>query len=164
MPMLAVAGVLPLGAGWAYEFKWDGIRTIAAIGDDRVRLFARSGAEITAGYPELAGLGRLARQAVLDGEIVAGGPSGSTATYMIFDLLRLEGVDWTRRPYAQRHAALTWLASGAQSWRVPPCFADGGATLAIALAHQLTGVVAKRLDGTYHPGQRTSTWIKVVGR
>ncbi|HZE00139.1 MAG TPA: DNA ligase, partial [Micromonosporaceae bacterium] len=46
--MLATPGTLPLGHGWGYEFKWDGVRAIAALDGGRLRLFARSGAEITA--------------------------------------------------------------------------------------------------------------------
>ena len=55
-PMLASGGDLPLGPDWAYEFKWDGIRAIAVVAGRSVRLYARSGAEITKAYPELAGL------------------------------------------------------------------------------------------------------------
>ena len=54
--MLAVAGEVPLGPGWAYEFKWDGVRAIAEVRDGILRLFARTRAEITKAYPELAGL------------------------------------------------------------------------------------------------------------
>ena len=68
--MLATTGGLPAGSGWGYEFKWDGVRAIAHIADGVVRLYARSGAEITVAYPELSGLGRAVRGAVLDGEIV----------------------------------------------------------------------------------------------
>src|SRR5262245_50689180 len=75
-PMLAIAGPLPTGPGWAYEFKWDGVRAIAAASAGRLRVYARSGAEITRGYPELAPLAELlagaglAGRAVFDGEIV----------------------------------------------------------------------------------------------
>jgi bifunctional non-homologous end joining protein LigD len=52
-PMLATAGQLPVGPGWAFELKWDGVRAIAVTGESGTRLFSRSGAEITQGYPEL---------------------------------------------------------------------------------------------------------------
>lgn len=35
-PMLATAGALPSGAGWAYEFKWDGVRAVSYLEHDRV--------------------------------------------------------------------------------------------------------------------------------
>jgi len=46
-PMLATPGPLPEGPGWAYEFKWDGIRAVAVVEGGRTRLYARSGAEVT---------------------------------------------------------------------------------------------------------------------
>jgi bifunctional non-homologous end joining protein LigD len=67
-PMLATPGELPVGAGWGYEFKWDGVRAIASVTDGALRLYARSGTEITAAYPELAGLGPVTQGAVVDGE------------------------------------------------------------------------------------------------
>src|SRR5262245_38311867 len=130
-PMLATAGELPRGDGWAYEFKWDGVRAVSLIEGGRLRMFARSGAEITTAYPELASLGSTVPSAVLDGEIVvlddAGRPSFAAlaerihvreraraaklaasrpATYMIFDVLSLYGADLCRQPYAERRALL----------------------------------------------------------
>src|SRR5688572_29472988 len=74
--MLATAGDLPVGPEWAYEFKWDGVRALAVIAGDKIKLYARSGAEITRAYPELHGLGAALAEngiteAVLDGEIVS---------------------------------------------------------------------------------------------
>src|SRR5687768_12950266 len=69
-PMLASPGELPSGPGWAFEFKWDGVRAIAVVTGGKTRLFARSGAEITAAYPELAGVGAGLDDTVLDGEVV----------------------------------------------------------------------------------------------
>src|SRR2546423_14829956 len=80
--MLATPGPLPGGQGWAYEFKWDGVRAIATIRSATLRLHARSGAEITLAYPELTPLRKALGDAVLDGEIVsldaAGKPSFTT--------------------------------------------------------------------------------------
>jgi bifunctional non-homologous end joining protein LigD len=185
-PMLAVAGPLPAGDGWSYELKWDGVRAVAVIRDGKVRLHARSGAEITVAYPELARLVEVAPEAVLDGEVVvldrAGHPSfqalaermhvrdrdraaqlaaASPVTYMIFDLLALGGEDLTGQPYRRRRAALEQLAPAGRHWLVPPRFTDGPATLAAAEEHALEGVVAKRLGSVYRPGQRSPDWVKV---
>lgn len=184
--MLAVTGPLPSGAGWAYELKWDGVRALAVITGGKPRLFARSGAEITVAYPELTGLSDVATDAVLDGEIVvldrAGRPSfaalaermhvrdraraaqlaaSTPVTYMIFDLLSLEGEDLTGLPYRRRRQALEQLAPAGAHWLVPPSFTDGEATFAAATEHALEGVVAKRLDSRYRPGARSTDWIKV---
>jgi Transferase family len=64
--MLATTGPLPSGPGWSYEFKWDGVRAIATVAGGRLRLHARSGAEITIAYPELAGLATAVGAAEVD--------------------------------------------------------------------------------------------------
>jgi bifunctional non-homologous end joining protein LigD len=140
-PMLATTAALPVGDGWAYEFKWDGVRALAELAGGRLRLFARSGADITKAYPELAALNRALAEAgvtdaVLDGEIVlldADGRPSFTAlaermhvrdvtraralaatqpvTYMIFDVLSANGSDICTVPYAQRREWLESVAS-----------------------------------------------------
>src|SRR4051794_6999265 len=72
-PMLAGAGPLPPGDGWAFEFKYDGVRAITYVGGGQVRVLSRNGNDVTATYPELGALGDLLddRPAILDGEIVA---------------------------------------------------------------------------------------------
>ncbi len=188
--MLATAGELPTGAGWGYELKWDGVRAIAMCNGGAIRLYGRRGNEITAGYPELAGLGG-AVDAVLDGELVvmdaAGRPSfrdlaermhvrdrhrairlsaSFPVTYLIFDVLRLNGIDLLDVPYAERRQlleelALEELALAGDRWLVPPAFDDGPATQAASREHGLEGVVAKRLAAPYRPGLRSPDWIKV---
>jgi bifunctional non-homologous end joining protein LigD len=150
-----------------------------------VRFWARSGAEITCAYPELVPLRGAVADAMLDGEIVAldaaGRPSFTAlaermhvraparaarlaatlpVTYMIFDLLWLDGVDLTGQPYERRRIALEGLDLDGPNWLVPPRFADGGATLAAVRDHDLEGVVAKRLSSVYRPGVRSPGWIK----
>lgn len=144
--MLATAGELPVGPGWAYEFKWDGVRALAVTHGDKIRLYARSGAEITKAYPELGGLGRALldagiTDAVLDGEIVLLDPAGRPSfmalaerihvresgrasqlaatqpvTYMIFDVLAANGTDISSVPYRDRRQ---WLDS------IGPSLGDG---------------------------------------
>jgi bifunctional non-homologous end joining protein LigD len=128
---------------------------------------------------------------VLDGEVVALGEdgrpnfmalaermhvreAGRTAglattvpvTYMIFDLLRLNGSTLLGVAYRERRELLEALADGpplggSARWLVPPRFDDGPATLAAARDLSLEGVVAKRLDSTYRLGLRSPDWIKV---
>lgn len=184
--MLAITGELPGGAGWAYEFKWDGVRAVAVVRGHQLRLYARSGAEITVTYPELAELAGVLPEVVLDGELVVldadGRPSFAAlaermhvreraraarlaattpVTYMIFDLLARGDEDLTGWPYRQRREALEQLVEPGVRWMVSPQFPDGPATLAAATEHHLEGVVAKRLDARYRPGARSPDWIKV---
>jgi bifunctional non-homologous end joining protein LigD len=152
-PMLATGGRLPADDGsWAYEMKWDGLRAIAAVAGDQLRLTSRTGRDITHAYPELAGLAAAvttagASAAVLDGEIVAfGGQSWpsfealqqrmniSTAaearmlmrhvpvTYIAFDLLSLNGHRLLDLPYAQRRELLDELGLNGRNWQAPPAF------------------------------------------
>jgi bifunctional non-homologous end joining protein LigD len=184
-PMLATAGTLPVGPGWSYEFKWDGVRVLALFSDGAPQLFARSGAVVTAAYPEISSLS-LPPGSLLDGEMVvldaAGRPSFTAlaermhvreklraarlavslpVTYMIFDLLAFDGVSLVDLPYFDRRARLDELDLAGPNWMVPPVFADGAATAAAARENRLEGVVAKRLNTPYLPGTRSPDWIKV---
>jgi bifunctional non-homologous end joining protein LigD len=187
--MLATAGDLPVGAGWGYELKWDGVRAIAVCNEAPTRLYGRRGNEITAGYPELAKVGAATGvpvDAVVDGEIVAMGTDGrhsfrdlaermhvrdaqkaarlattTPVTYLIFDLLRLDGADLLDLPYVERRRRLEELNLAGDRWLVPPTFDDGPATQQASREHGLEGVVAKRLAAVYRPGLRSPDWIKV---
>jgi bifunctional non-homologous end joining protein LigD len=189
-PMLARAGQLPdEDGGWAYEVKWDGVRAIAYSQPGELRLESRNLKDITDTYPELfamnAALG--SHRAVLDGEIVAfdddGHPSfealaqrmhtasraksrklakGTPVTYVIFDLLWLDGHSLMGAPYGERRTQLAALALSGESWQTPEHILGEGKALLAATAEQgLEGVVAKRLDSLYQPGARTREWVKV---
>jgi bifunctional non-homologous end joining protein LigD len=184
-PMLATAGPLPEGPGWAYEFKWDGVRTLADTGTAGFSLTSRLGNDVTKAYPELAGLAGVGGDVLLDGEVVAlvdGRPSFSAlqnrmhvrksmearrlagtlpVTYLAFDVLRLDGADLTGLPFARRRAVLEGLGVAGSHWTTSPLFDDGPATAEAATANGLEGVVAKRLSSVYRPGARTLDWIKV---
>src|SRR5438309_6466865 len=72
-PMLAMPGPVPATPGWAYEFKWDGVRAVAYVVGDQVRVRSRNDLDVTGCYPELLWLARLlgSRSAAFDGEIVS---------------------------------------------------------------------------------------------
>jgi bifunctional non-homologous end joining protein LigD len=154
-PMLAAAGPVPRAPGWAFEFKWDGVRAVVAAAADRVRLTSRLGNEVTAGYPELAGIGALTagRPVLLDGEIVALDEAGRPnfgllqdrmhvrhpspelrsrvpVSFYAFDLLYLGGETLVPLPYDERRARLDALdlpgADPTCRVLVPPSFPDVG--------------------------------------
>jgi bifunctional non-homologous end joining protein LigD len=185
-PMLATAvDALPAGAGWAFEFKWDGVRALLDVSERGVRIVSRNGNDVSAAYPELVTLAADAGDALLDGEIVAfaggrpsfellqtrmhvRGPSqarrlaaSTPVTFVAFDLLRRYGVDLTGRPYVERRATLDRWLDEKQGWTQSPYFDDGDATLAAAREHGLEGVVAKRLASPYRPGIRSGDWAKL---
>ncbi len=190
-PMLAKAGTLPPDddAAWAYEIKWDGIRAIAVSEPGTLELFTRNHNEVSSRYPELRPLNRALshHRAILDGEVVAFGPDGtpsfsalqgrmhlasesaarrlakaSPVSYVLFDLLWLDGHDLTRLAHAERRARLRELVADAPRWIVPDhVVGRGSEVLAAAEAQGLEGVMAKRLDSPYDPGGRASGWRKV---
>jgi bifunctional non-homologous end joining protein LigD len=189
-PMLASSGSLPSdGDRWAYEIKWDGVRAIAYSQPGELRLESRNLNDISGQYPELHRLNRAlsSHNAVLDGEIVAfddehrpsfealqgrmhiGSPAQARrlakttpVTYMIFDLLWLDGHPLMGLPYHERRERLSTLKLSGERWQTPEHIIGNGSAVLQASAEQgLEGVVAKRLDSTYEPGRRSSAWVKV---
>jgi bifunctional non-homologous end joining protein LigD len=190
-PMLATAGALPANdAGWAYEFKWDGVRAITYIDGGRVRAMSRGNKDLTKAFPELRDLGLTlgSRPAVLDGELVAFDDAGRPSfgrlqhrlnvtsaaaitkraneiavTYLVFDVLHLDGKSLLESSYDERRSALESLELTGSSFATPPSLRDatGADVLAAAESGGLEGVVAKRRDSQYRPGERSPSWIKV---
>ena len=191
-PMLAlsVPGPPPDNANWALEMKWDGVRALAFIERGRVRLMSRTERDITVAYPELAGLGAAAahKQLLLDGEVVVFGADGwpefealqprmhvtsaaqakllagqTPVTYLVFDLLQLDGRPLLDLPYSRRRELLDQLGLSGPYWQTPPSFPgeDLQDVLAVSVDHGMEGVVAKRLDSAYAPGVRTDHWRKI---
>jgi bifunctional non-homologous end joining protein LigD len=191
VPMLAstVAAVPARPREWGFEVKWDGVRAIAYWQPGRWRIESRRLNDITASYPELRALGRElgACEAVLDGEIVAldeqGRPSFDRlqqrmhltsesavrrrarevpVTYVLFDLLFLDGRSTMELPYRERRALLQELDLNGPAWRTPAYQVGKGRELLQASAeHGLEGILAKRLRSPYRPGQRTEEWLKI---
>ena len=190
-PMLASAGTaIPAGPEWAHEIKWDGMRLLADVAGGRLRLSSRNENDVTSSFPELSTLAGSGPpdDMLLDGEVVAleaGVPSFSAlaermhvsnatrarrlaaslpVTFMVFDLLRLGGIDLTDDPLAARRAALEDLALAVTNVQVPPTYEDGAALQAATLEQGLEGVVSKRLASTYRPGRRSPDWLKFPHR
>jgi bifunctional non-homologous end joining protein LigD len=83
-------------------------------------------------------------------------------TYVIFDLLWLDGHSLMALPYGERRARLADLDLDGERWRTPDHVVGHGAdVLAASAAAGLEGVLAKRLDSPYEPGRRSPCWIKV---
>jgi bifunctional non-homologous end joining protein LigD len=83
-------------------------------------------------------------------------------TYVIFDLLYLDGHHTLSLSYEERRELLERLELEGPSWRTPAYHRGEGRALLDATKEMgLEGVVAKRLDSPYEPGRRASGWIKV---
>ena len=189
--MKATAGELPSGDGWTYEVKWDGMRALCFVRDGQLRVQSANERDVTVSWPELAGLPDAipATTALLDGELVATDDQGRPSfgllqqrmhltnpaearrrsalvpvSYVVFDLLHLDGHDLMGLPLVDRRRLLDGVVEPGQAWRCSPLHDDGEALLAAADQQGLEGVVAKRLDSTYQPGTRTRLWRKVKVR
>jgi bifunctional non-homologous end joining protein LigD len=189
-PMLAKPSKLPASEqDYGYEIKWDGIRALAFIDGGRIRLENRNGRDISRQYPELRELGKAlgALGVIFDGEIVCfdehGHPSfeqlqhrmhlssesvirrrshEAPVTYVIFDLLYLDGHSTMALSYRERRSLLEQLHLEGTAWQTPAYHSGSGRDfLAVSAEHGLEGVVAKRLDSPYRPGQRTGEWLKI---
>jgi bifunctional non-homologous end joining protein LigD len=190
-PMLASPGALPQqDEAWAYEIKWDGVRAITFVDGGRVRMESRNGKDLTQGFPEFRAIGEFlgAQPCVLDGEIVVMGPdglpdlgllqrrlhvSGATAikklevelpaSYVVFDLLHLNGQDLSGRSYDERRAVLEGLHLSGRAFTTAVSYRDvkGADILRGTQESGLEGVIAKRRDSRYLQGHRGGEWIKI---
>jgi DNA ligase D-like protein (predicted ligase) len=169
----------PAGPDWAHEIKYDGYRIHARLDRGRVALLTRTALDWTHRYgvtaQALAALGQ--RSAYLDGELCAMRADGTTSfaelqaatdegrpaqlVYFVFDLLFADGRDLTREPLLERKERLRGLLKGAPS---SIQFSDhhignGKPFLDAACKAAAEGIVSKRIDAAYAPGER-GLWRK----
>lgn len=186
-PMLATLVDDPFSnPEWIFETKWDGFRSICFIKNGKARFVSRNQIEMTAQYPELAGVGKQvdAKEAILDGEIVAldrdgmprfqllqprvGRKSGLAAlrgkgqiVYYVFDLLYVDGYDLMSCPVVERKAALEGILRPASFIKLSDHIeADGEAFFKEIEKFHLEGMIAKRAAGPYVQ-KRSADWLKV---
>jgi bifunctional non-homologous end joining protein LigD len=171
---------------WLFEIKWDGVRTLARIADGALELVSRNGLDVTKQYPELAELPRVtsARQAILDGEIVALDEKGHSefarlqqrmhvrapapalvgqvpATYYVFDLLYCDGYDLRQVALVERKEFLKRLLHPSEHVRYSDHQMEHGKELyELAGQNGLEGIIGKRADSWYSEG-RSNSWVKI---
>jgi ATP-dependent DNA ligase len=170
-PQLArSAREVPEGEGWSYERKLDGFRAIVFVDGDDVTIQSRSGKPLGRYFPEIVlPPGRY----VADGEIVVAGDGGAEdfgllqqrihpaasriallaeeipARFAAFDLLVRDGRSLLEAPFAERRAALEEPATGLE-----PVETSTDPARAAEWLRTSEGVIAKRLDAPYRPGER----------
>lgn len=176
-----LVSAFPEGDDWLYELKYDGYRMLAFIEGGLVRLVTRNGNDYTDRFPSVAdSLAGWAggRAMVLDGEMVIadaegrtdfqalqssmGSPEGKWPTYILFDLLALDGQDLRVRPLIERKEALEALLRGApENLRYSAHVRGGGKEcFQAACGENLEGIVGKRANSLYS-GTRNGDWIKM---
>jgi bifunctional non-homologous end joining protein LigD len=179
-PMLLVPkDALPDQASrWLYEIKFDGYRAIAFKTGGQVFLRSRNDHDFNRRYPAVVrALAGLPDDTVIDGEVVALGEDGRPSfaalqdsgpatplVYFVFDVMVIAGVNVQRETLEARRALLDTqivpvlaepaLCGGALSGPLPDLIE--GVT-----AQGFEGLVAKRRDSRYEPGQRSGAWQKM---
>jgi ATP-dependent DNA ligase len=182
----AAAAKLPDGDGWQFEPKWDGFRTLVFRDGDEVLLQSRDEKPMNRYFPELVAplLAALPELCVVDGEVVIVGKSGldfealllrihpaasrvkmlaeqTPASFVAWDLLAIDDEDLRDAPLETRRARLEQVLGPAV--HLSPATRDRA--LAEDWFHRfegagLDGVMAKRLDAPYRPGERTMIKVK----
>ncbi|MFB9278569.1 DNA ligase [Cohnella cellulosilytica] len=177
----------PREDGWIAQIKWDGVRMLSYFDGREARLINRRRNDRTPQYPEFADPAAFcsASSFILDGEFIAfdeARPSfqevmrrdglrtqtGIAAavprvpvTYMIFDVLYLEGRWTTDLPLAQRQRLLENVVVPGERVQVCRNFDDPSTLLAQMRALRMEGIVCKSLDSVYGIGQKDSRWRKL---
>ena len=163
---------------WLFELKWDGYRVEAVVREGRARIWTRNRLDAARHFPELAGAADWlnAREAIVDGEVVAVDPDGRPRfdliarpgrriVYQVFDLLWLDGVSLLERPLEERKARLRErLNEGPLVRYTAHVIGDGRAFFAATAEQGLEGVVAKDRRSHYEPGRRSRHWLKLKAR
>jgi bifunctional non-homologous end joining protein LigD len=163
---------------WIYEIKWDGFRAVAEVENGKVKLYSRNGLSFNSTFPLIIGaLEKIRAKAVFDGELVVLNEQGlpefqllqqyeidnsHPIEYRVFDLLSLNGKNLCDLPLIERKKTL-------QSFLKQDTFIkysdhvghDGIAFFNAIKDKNMEGIMAKKADGRYYPGKRTSEWLKI---
>jgi DNA ligase D-like protein (predicted ligase) len=169
----------PDGPTWLHEIKFDGYRMHARIDAGDIRLLTRTGLDWSHRYRStISALRALPPQnAYIDGELCAVRADGVTSfsrlqaamdegrtgdlVFFAFDLLFLNGENTAQQPLIERKARLQDLLSK-QSPGIrftEHIVGDGPRFREHACRMALEGVVSKRIDRAYAPGDR-GLWVK----
>jgi bifunctional non-homologous end joining protein LigD len=189
VPMQAEIGQqIPRGEDWLFEVKWDGVRAIAFLDGEEVRLQSRSGLRCERQYPELAVIHHYVagRQAILDGEIAVLDEKGvsrfhliqprihntdpnsiahlvrsTPVVYFVFDILYLDGWDLRQTALRDRKRLLAEVLTTAQEVRISEHFAGVGQEMFDAAREAgLEGIVGKHAGSRYE-SRRSREWLKL---
>ncbi|MBL8756399.1 MAG: DNA ligase [Planctomycetes bacterium] len=187
-PMLARIGAPFASPQHLFEIKWDGVRAMAYVERGAWRMHGRRRRDLAGRYPELAFLAGLPEGTLLDGELVVLQPDGKPdfrgilarengtaeraaqqakklpVVFVVFDLLYAGGESLMAAPLHVRREALLGLVAAAGHPRLVASHGvvgDGLSLFAAVKEQGLEGIVAKRLDAPYRPGERGDAWQKI---
>lgn len=164
--------------GWLYEIKWDGFRSISYLQGSEVDIRSRNNKKFNEKfYPLRHALEAWNVYAVVDGEIIAMNDKGypdfnalqtwrseadGELVYYMFDILWYDGYNLMNVPLEQRREILQGIVPSSGPLRISENFDVTGKEL-ISLAGKmgLEGILAKKRNSIYQPGNRTRNWLKI---
>ncbi|EGW36928.1 DNA ligase D [Desulfosporosinus sp. OT] len=176
-----LVNTVPEGKDWLYELKYDGYRILAYSEGNSVRLITRNGNDYTTRFPDVASSlmdWAKGRAMILDGEMAITDEAGKTdfqalqnylkkpqaknLTYIVFDLLALDGADLRGHRLIDRKENLeTLLKDAPQNLHYSRHISGNGKeSFAAACAAGMEGIVGKKADSIYS-GTRNADWIKL---
>jgi bifunctional non-homologous end joining protein LigD len=169
---------LPASEKWTFEIKFDGYRCIGVKRGRQVMLFSRHKKVLSKRFPGVMdALASLDGDFVLDGELVAldsqGRPSfqllqhslsqSRPISFYAFDLLNRNEVLVHLPLSHRRELPESLLVDPKDLLRLSPIMqASSGQVLKAVRKLGLEGVVAKRIDSIYEPGERSGAWMKLL--
>lgn len=176
--LATLVDAVPAGDRWIHEMKYDGYRTLVAVGGGEARAYTRSGLDWSGRFPSILSDARKlkVRSALIDGEAVVLDPEGrsnfqklqgalkgapASIDYFAFDLLELNGDDLTSLPLLKRKAKLKDIlpAKGTHIRYSDHIQGNGERLLKSFCAAGLEGVVSKLANSRY-VGARAGSWVK----
>lgn len=179
--LAALVKTIPKEGDWLYELKFDGYRIMAFMEGNNARLMTRNNNDYSKRFYEISSAlieWAKGRAMVLDGELVITDESGKTdfqalqnylndaknkkLTYIIFDLLALDGEDLRRYPLTDRKKKLEELMEGAPDnlYYSRHVRGHGKESLAVACESDMEGIIGKKAHSIYS-GTRNGDWIKL---
>ncbi len=172
--------------GYIFEPKLDGTRALCYKDGADLKFVNRRYHEMTARYPDFKFASLIgASSCVLDGEVVVfdgqGNPSfrllqkreqaapgmyalrsgQHPATYIVFDILEIDGKDITSLPLSERKKILEATVKEGEHLRRIIYTQEGQRLWDLIYPKGIEGVMAKRIDGIYEEGKRSTSWLKI---
>ncbi|MGE0300704.1 histidine kinase [Pseudonocardia sp.] len=191
-PMLAGSGEFPGGPDWSVEFAWEGLRVVAHVTAQRVRLRSSSGRSLASIFPDLeTALRAVAPRGgvILDGTVVAQGPSGTPrrralqsragtfrpsealmrrvpVAFLVGDVLWHDGRSTLDLPYRARRELAEGLRTDEPAVWLTPTFpaTELGPVMHAADQHGVDALFARQLDAPYRPGRRSRHFLRLPVR
>ncbi len=163
---------------WIYEFKWDGYRMIANIKDGKASLYSRNGNSFNSKFSRLKrDLEQIPHNVILDGEVVMVDKKGlpdfqklqnydehtlGELRFYVFDMLYLNGLSMLDLPLTERKSLIEEVIEGTyHTFYSEHMEGMGSAFYKRAIEAGMEGVIAKKADSTYSPGNRSEHWLKI---